>query len=302
MDRDADGAGLVRDGAGDGLPDPPGGIGGKAETAGAVELFGRLDQADVPLLDEVQESQIVAHMFFGDGHDQAQVGLTEAAAGVQTVLPGLQQLLPLFVAQRAVLHSLHGFLFLGGVLSGILGAFLVPAVLRVLCILRLLIVGGIFVLLKGEAGGILFDVIGAVVLAAVGLQDAGRLGARVDATAQLHLLLRRQQGDLADLLQVILDGVVQQLVHGGLQVGGVLLDVVVLRLIVVGLVGAVLGALHLGQDAVHIQRGLVLLDLDAPFFQNGVQAFGIQTALLGQCAHLVGVDGAIACALAQHLF
>src|SRR5699024_12801683 len=51
---------LVRDGAGDGLADPPGGVGGKAETAGTVKLFGRLDQADVALLDQVQESQVVA--------------------------------------------------------------------------------------------------------------------------------------------------------------------------------------------------------------------------------------------------
>ena len=47
MYRDADGAGLVGDGAGDGLTDPPGGVGGELEALGVVELFHRFDQADL---------------------------------------------------------------------------------------------------------------------------------------------------------------------------------------------------------------------------------------------------------------
>ena len=55
VDRDADGAGLIRDGAGDGLTDPPRCVGGEAEAAVAVELLGGLDQADVALLNQVEE-------------------------------------------------------------------------------------------------------------------------------------------------------------------------------------------------------------------------------------------------------
>ena len=165
---------------GDGLADPPGGVGGKAETACAVKLFGRLDQADVALLDQVQESQVVAHVLFGDGHHQAQVGLAQGAAGVQAVLPGLEQLFPALVAQGAVLNGLQGLLFFGGILGGVLGALFVPAVLGVQLFFRLFVVG-------------------AVVFAPVRLQDAGRLGAGMDAAAQLHFLFGAQQGDLADL-------------------------------------------------------------------------------------------------------
>ena len=142
----------------------------------------------------------MAHVLFRNGHHQTQVGLAEAPAGVQAVLAGLEQLFPPLVGQGAVFHRLHGFLFLGGVLGGILGPLLVFAVLGVQILFRLLVVGGSLILLEGEPGGVALDVIGAVVLAAVGLEDPGGLGAGMDPAAQLHLLLRRQQRNLADLL------------------------------------------------------------------------------------------------------
>ena len=43
VDRDADGPGLVGDGAGDGLPDPPGRVGGKLKALGVVKFLDRLD-------------------------------------------------------------------------------------------------------------------------------------------------------------------------------------------------------------------------------------------------------------------
>ena len=43
--RDADGAGLVGDGPGDGLADPPGGVGAELVTLAVVELLHRADQA-----------------------------------------------------------------------------------------------------------------------------------------------------------------------------------------------------------------------------------------------------------------
>ena len=55
--RDADGARLVGDRAGDGLADPPGGVGRELVAAAVFELVHRLHQADVAFLDEVEELQ-----------------------------------------------------------------------------------------------------------------------------------------------------------------------------------------------------------------------------------------------------
>ncbi|MEA2136713.1 MAG: polymerase primary sigma factor, partial [Solirubrobacteraceae bacterium] len=57
VDRDADGARLVRDRAGDGLADPPGGVGRELVPAPVVELLDRPDEAEAALLDEVEERQ-----------------------------------------------------------------------------------------------------------------------------------------------------------------------------------------------------------------------------------------------------
>ncbi len=73
--RDADRAGLVRDGAGDGLPDPPRGIGGELVAAPVLELVHGLHEADIAFLDQVQELQAAVRVLLGDGDDEAQVGL-----------------------------------------------------------------------------------------------------------------------------------------------------------------------------------------------------------------------------------
>jgi hypothetical protein len=53
--RDADGAGLVGHRPGDRLADPPGGVGRELVALGVVELLDRADQAEVALLDQVEE-------------------------------------------------------------------------------------------------------------------------------------------------------------------------------------------------------------------------------------------------------
>ena len=78
---DADGAGLVRDGAGDGLADPPGGIGREFEAAAVLELVHGLHEADVALLDQVQELQATVGVALGDADHEAQVGLDELGLG-----------------------------------------------------------------------------------------------------------------------------------------------------------------------------------------------------------------------------
>ena len=80
--RNADGARLIRDGAGDGLPDPPGGIGGELEAAPELELVDGLHQANVAFLDEVEELQAPVGVLLGDGDDEAQVGLGHLALGL----------------------------------------------------------------------------------------------------------------------------------------------------------------------------------------------------------------------------
>ena len=52
--RDADGSGLVGDGTGDGLANPPGSIGGKFKALGVVKLFHCLDKAQISFLDQVK--------------------------------------------------------------------------------------------------------------------------------------------------------------------------------------------------------------------------------------------------------
>ena len=291
MHRDTDGTGLVGDGAGDGLTDPPGRIGGEAEAAVAVELLSRLDEADVALLDEIEEGQIVAHMLLGDGDHQTEVRFAQAAAGVQAVAADLQQLLTALLGQGTVLHSLHG-LFLSSLFLGVLAGLLVALFVNILGV-----AAAVLILLEREAGAVLLDVLGRTVLLAVGLQDVGSLGTGVDAAAQLHFLFCAQQRDLADLLQVVLHRVIQQLVHGGLQVGRVLLALV---LVLIGtdaqIIVVVLSVLHLSHDAFHIQAGLDLffLDLDPAFFQKRIERVQIHSALRSQRLCLLRRQGAFA--------
>ena len=127
----------------------------------------------------------------------------------------------------------------------------------------------------------------------------GSLGAGVDALAQVNFLLRAQQRDLADLLEVVLDGVVQQLIHRSLQVGGVLLGGFFLVVAAqTQLVAVVLGVLHLGDDAVHVQIhigvGLILDDLDAALFKERIERFHIHPALCSQSFGLLCRQGAFA--------
>ena len=76
-----DGAGLVGDAAADRLADPPGGVGGELEALAVVELLDRPHQAEVALLDEVEERHPGALVALGDRHHEAQVRLDERAPG-----------------------------------------------------------------------------------------------------------------------------------------------------------------------------------------------------------------------------
>src|SRR5580704_9043950 len=64
--RDADGAGLIGDGAGNGLANPPGGVGGKFVAAAVLEFVDGLHQADVAFLNQVEKLQATVGIFFRD--------------------------------------------------------------------------------------------------------------------------------------------------------------------------------------------------------------------------------------------
>jgi hypothetical protein len=81
--RDADGARLVGDRAGDGLADPPRGVGRELVAALVLELVDGLHEADVALLDQVEELQAAVRVLLGDRHDEAQVGLDQLALGLR---------------------------------------------------------------------------------------------------------------------------------------------------------------------------------------------------------------------------
>ena len=82
VDRDADRPGLVGDGAGDRLADPPGRVGRELVAAAVVELLDRADQAERALLNQVEEAEAAAEVTLGDRDDQAQVGLDHLALGL----------------------------------------------------------------------------------------------------------------------------------------------------------------------------------------------------------------------------
>jgi hypothetical protein len=73
--RDTDGAGLIGDRAGDGLADPPGGVGGELVAAAVLELLDRLHEAHVAFLDEVEEGEAAVGVLLGDRDHEAEVGL-----------------------------------------------------------------------------------------------------------------------------------------------------------------------------------------------------------------------------------
>ncbi len=80
MDRQTDDADLVRDGAFDGLPDPPGGIGAEFEAPLILELFDGPDEAEVPFLDNVGKGKAPVDVALADGHHEPEVRLDHVFA------------------------------------------------------------------------------------------------------------------------------------------------------------------------------------------------------------------------------
>ena len=101
---------LVRERPRDGLPDPPRRVGRELEAAAPVELLDGADQAERPLLDEVEERQALVAVVLGDRDDEPQVRLDHALLGLHVaaldalreldLLRGGQELVPAGFAQE----------------------------------------------------------------------------------------------------------------------------------------------------------------------------------------------------------
>ena len=77
MDREANGAAGVGDAAGDGLTNPPRGVGGELESFAPVELFDGMHESQVAFLDEVEQGKTRSLVLLGNRHHEAKVGLHE---------------------------------------------------------------------------------------------------------------------------------------------------------------------------------------------------------------------------------
>src|SRR6266478_2215973 len=73
----ADRTRLISDGPGDCLANPPRGVGRKLIAAAPLELVGTLHEADIALLDQVEELQPAVGILLRNGHDEAKVCLRQ---------------------------------------------------------------------------------------------------------------------------------------------------------------------------------------------------------------------------------
>ena len=80
--RNTDRARLVGDRAGDGLANPPGGVGRELVATAVFELVHRLHQADVAFLDQIEELQATVGVLLGNRDHEAQVGLDHFLLGI----------------------------------------------------------------------------------------------------------------------------------------------------------------------------------------------------------------------------
>ena len=78
----ADGSGLISYRSGDGLADPPCGVGGKLVATTVFELIHCFHQPNIPLLNEIQELKTAVGILFGDRNNQTQIRLHQLPLGI----------------------------------------------------------------------------------------------------------------------------------------------------------------------------------------------------------------------------
>jgi hypothetical protein len=80
--RNADRPALVGHGAGDRLPNPPGGVRAELEAAAIFELVDRSHQAGVPFLNQVEEAEAAVAVLLGNRDDEPQVAFRQFPLGL----------------------------------------------------------------------------------------------------------------------------------------------------------------------------------------------------------------------------
>ncbi len=84
--RNTDGARLIGNRARDGLANPPDGVGGKFIAAAILKFFDAFHQTDVAFLNQIQKRLATIRVFFGDGNDEAQIGLGHVRFGLEAAI------------------------------------------------------------------------------------------------------------------------------------------------------------------------------------------------------------------------
>src|SRR6266545_3795347 len=188
--RDPDDPGLVGDGPADGLADPPGGVSRELVPAGVVELLHRPEQAQVPLLGQVEEGHAAGDVMLGDGDHQTQVGLDQPPLGhARVALHPAEQVDHLRPFPRLVAPADR----------------LSPDALEVEPLLRVeLVVADTDHRVHHPAEPLAVH----PPREGDGCQQIARELPRLEAHGQVDLLRGGQEGDSADLLEVHPDGVV----------------------------------------------------------------------------------------------
>jgi hypothetical protein len=78
---------LIRDSSHNRLPDPLNGICAELEALAMVELLYSMHQANIPLLNEIEEGQATSNVLSGYTNNQAQIGFHEMLARSLGSLP-----------------------------------------------------------------------------------------------------------------------------------------------------------------------------------------------------------------------
>ena len=89
VDWKPDGPPAVRQGPGDGLPDPPGRVGGKLEALVVLKFIDGLHQPDISVLNQILQRQPMPQIFLGNGYNQLQVAHDQRFLGLLIPRRGL---------------------------------------------------------------------------------------------------------------------------------------------------------------------------------------------------------------------
>ena len=81
MHRNADSAGLIGDGAGYGLANPPGCVGREFIAAAIFEFIRRAHETDIAFLDQIQKVQATVDVLLGNRDDEAKIGFHQVFFG-----------------------------------------------------------------------------------------------------------------------------------------------------------------------------------------------------------------------------